>query len=90
MPNWRNTNWKSATNWSASESWLASQSRQVGQSPQQWDRTHHDRAWWRSHYNRFAVFGGGYYYWNTGYWYPAYGYDPYFSTYSYDAPIYRL
>jgi len=34
------------------------------------------------------LFGGGYYYWNSGYWYPAYGYDPYFSSYRYDAPIY--
>ena len=52
------------------------------------DRNHHRRDWWRSRYNRFALFGGGYYYLNSGYWYPAYGYDPYFSTYSYDAPIY--
>jgi Putative peptidoglycan binding domain len=53
-----------------------------------WDRTHRDRSWWRSHYSRFARFGGGYYYWNSGFWYPAYGYDPYFSTYQYDAPVY--
>lgn len=53
-----------------------------------WDRHHRNRSWWRSHYTRFAVFGGGYYYWNSGYWYPAYGYDPYFSNYVYDAPIY--
>jgi hypothetical protein len=53
-----------------------------------WDRSHRDRSWWRSNYTRFTLFGGGYYYWNQGYWYPAYGYDPYFSTYSYDAPLY--
>lgn len=53
-----------------------------------WHRGHHDRSWWTSRYSRFALFGGGYYYWNSGYWYPAYGYDPYFSTYTYDAPIY--
>ena len=53
-----------------------------------WHRQHQDRGWWRSHYNRFALFGGGYYYWDNNYWYPAYGYDPYFSTYAYDAPIY--
>lgn len=52
------------------------------------DRSRHDRSWWRSRYNRFALFAGGYYYWDGGYWYPAYGYDPYFSTYTYDAPIY--
>ncbi len=53
-----------------------------------WDRSHRNRRWWRDHFTRFALFGGGYYYWNSGYWYPAYGYDPYFSTYTYDAPIY--
>lgn len=48
----------------------------------------HDRGWWRSHYSRFALFGGGYYFWNNGYWYPAYGYDPVYTTYAYDEPIY--
>jgi hypothetical protein len=53
-----------------------------------WNRTRHDRHWYTSRYNRFARFGNGYYYWDAGFWYPAYGYDPYFSTYIYDAPIY--
>ena len=53
-----------------------------------WDRRRRDRGWWRSHYNRFALFGGGYYYLNSGYWYPAYGYDPSFNDYAYDAPLY--
>src|SRR5204862_3793335 len=48
---------------------------------------HHDRSWWRSRYSRIALFAGGYYFWNDGYWYPAYGYDPYYSTYTYDEPI---
>ena len=55
------------------------------------DRKHrrwHNREWWRRNYNRFVLFGGGYYYWNRGYWYPAYGYSPYYSTYTYHAPIY--
>jgi Putative peptidoglycan binding domain len=52
------------------------------------DRSHHDRGWWRSHFNRFVLFGGGYYYWNSGYWYPAYGYDDAYNSYSYDEPIY--
>lgn len=52
------------------------------------DRQHHHRNWWRSHYSRIALFGGGYYYWNNNYWYPAYGYDPYYRTYAYDEPIY--
>jgi hypothetical protein len=52
------------------------------------NRQHHHRDWWRSHYSRIALFAGGYYYWNNNYWYPAYGYDPYYSTYAYDEPIY--
>ena len=51
-------------------------------------RERRDRSWWRSNYSRFALFGGGYYYWDRGYWYPAYGYDPAYSTYIYDEPIY--
>ena len=53
-------------------------------------RHRHDRSWWRHHYSntRFVLFGGGYYFWNNGYWYPAYGYDPAYSTYAYDEPIY--
>ena len=53
-----------------------------------YQRQWHDRNWWRSHYNRIVfVNGGGWYYWNAGYWFPAWGYDPYF-TYAFDGPIY--
>ncbi|HSH38752.1 MAG TPA: peptidoglycan-binding domain-containing protein, partial [Chthoniobacterales bacterium] len=55
------------------------------------DRKHrrwHDREWYRRNYNRFVLFGGGYYYWNRGYWFPAYGYHPSYSSYVYNAPIY--
>ncbi len=62
--------------------------RHRGGKHRHWDRRHRNRSWWRNNYNRFALFGGGYYYWNSGYWYPAYGYDPYFSTYTYNAPLY--
>jgi Putative peptidoglycan binding domain len=48
----------------------------------------HDQGWYRSHYNRVELIGGGYYYWNNGYWYPAWGYDPSAAYYAYDAPIY--
>ena len=52
-------------------------------------RGHHDRNWWRRHYKtRFVLFGGGYYYWNLGYWYPAYGYSPFYNNYAYSEPIY--
>jgi putative peptidoglycan binding protein len=51
-------------------------------------RDRHDRDWWRSRFSRFALFGSGYYFWDNGYWYPAYGYDPGYDTYSYNEPIY--
>jgi len=48
----------------------------------------HDQGWYRSHFNRVELIGGGYYYWNNGYWYPAWGYDTSAQYYAYDAPIY--
>lgn len=48
----------------------------------------HDRYWYTSRYDRVVIVGGGYYYWDAGYWYPAWGYDPTFSFYVYDGPIY--
>jgi hypothetical protein len=47
----------------------------------------HERRWWNSHYNRVVFRFGGWYYWNSGYWYPAWGYDP-GAYYAYDGPIY--
>jgi hypothetical protein len=48
----------------------------------------HDRGWYHSHFTRVELIGGGYYYWNNGYWYPAWGYDSGNEYYAYDAPIY--
>jgi Putative peptidoglycan binding domain len=48
----------------------------------------HDRGWYHSRYNRVELVGGGYYFWNAGYWYPAWGYEPSNEYYAYDAPIY--
>jgi hypothetical protein len=50
-------------------------------------REWHDRSWWRSHYNRIIFVNGGWYYWNVGYWFPAWGYAP-SAYYAYDGPIY--
>jgi putative peptidoglycan binding protein len=50
-------------------------------------RQWHDRDWWRSHCDRIVFVSGGWYYWNAGYWFPAWGYDPY-ASYAYDGPIY--
>jgi len=48
----------------------------------------HDHDWWKQHYIVIVLVGGGYYYWNSGYWYPAWGYDPNYERYDYDGPIY--
>lgn len=48
----------------------------------------HDRDWWRHHHNRIVLIGGGWYFWDSGFWYPAWGYDPASSYYPYDGPIY--
>ena len=47
-----------------------------------------DQGWYRSRYSRVELIGGGYYYFNNGYWYPAWGYDPSAAYYAYDGPIY--
>jgi hypothetical protein len=52
-----------------------------------YNRQWHDRGWWRSHYNRIVFVNGGWWYWNAGYWFPAWGYAP-SVTYVYDGPIY--
>jgi hypothetical protein len=51
-------------------------------------RDQHDCNWWRNHCHTIILIGGGFYAWDLGYWYPAYGYDSYNSNYSYDGPIY--
>jgi hypothetical protein len=48
----------------------------------------HDSGWYRSNFARVELIGGGYYYFNSGYWYPAWGYDPAAQYYAYDGPIY--
>src|SRR5882724_3676639 len=50
-------------------------------------RQWHDRGWWRSHYDRIVFVNSGWYYWNAGYWFPAWGYAP-SAYYAYDGPIY--
>ena len=52
-----------------------------------YNRVWHDRSWWVSYYPNVTFVLGGWWYWNAGYWYPAWGYDPY-GWYSYDGPIY--
>jgi Putative peptidoglycan binding domain len=47
----------------------------------------HDRDWWTHNHSRIVFVFGGPYYWNSGYWFPAWGYDP-GAYYAYDGPIY--
>jgi hypothetical protein len=48
----------------------------------------HDRGWYHSHYTRVELISGGYYYFNNGYWFPAWGYSPSAEYYAYNGPIY--
>ena len=41
----------------------------------------HDHDWWKQHYVIIVLVGGGYYYQDSGYWYPAWGYDPNYQRY---------
>jgi hypothetical protein len=49
---------------------------------------HHDHDWWHNHCDAIIVWGGGWWGWYDGWWYPAWGYDPYYDYYAYDGPIY--
>ena len=43
--------------------------------------------WWSHHYSHITFVFGSPYYWDAGYWYPAWGYDP-GASYYFDGPIY--
>src|SRR6267154_1468777 len=48
----------------------------------------HNQGWWRSHHrNNITFVFGSPYYWNAGYWFPAWGYRPN-AYYAWDGPIY--
>jgi Putative peptidoglycan binding domain len=49
---------------------------------------HHNRDWWRHHCNVIVLVGWGYWGWDAGWWYPAWGYNPAYSAYAFDEPIY--
>jgi Putative peptidoglycan binding domain len=48
----------------------------------------HDAGWYHSHYPNVTLIAGGYYFFNAGYWYPAWGYNASAQYYAYDGPIY--
>lgn len=47
----------------------------------------HDHDWWHHHHNKIVFVFGGHYYWDNGYWFPAWGYAP-DAFYAYEGPIY--
>ena len=67
-----------------SENWRGAHYQVFRSYHPQW----HDHGWWHSHHNHILLIGGGWYYWNAGYWYPAWGYDNSAAYYPYDGPIY--
>jgi hypothetical protein len=58
------------------------------EASRRYSHARHDRTWWRNHYSNLVQVDGGYYYWDSGYWYPAWGYDASYDSYPYDGPIY--
>jgi len=48
----------------------------------------HDAGWYHSHFGNVVLIAGGYYFFNNGYWFPAWGYNPSSQYYAYDGPIY--
>jgi Putative peptidoglycan binding domain len=68
----------------AAQNWNGTQYNAFRSYQSQW----HDQGWWRSNYDNLSLIGGGWYYWNSGYWYPAWGYDTAAAYYPYDGPVY--
>jgi hypothetical protein len=75
--------YRSGSRIEGSRTWQGSRYSAFRDYNSQW----HDRYWWRRHHSRIVFVFGSPYYWNSGYWYPAWGYDPY-ASYYYDGPIY--
>jgi len=83
-PNVASVKFKQNNHIEGSENWKGEKYRAFSNYNAQW----HDQGWWHQHYNRVILISGGYYFWNSGFWYPAWGYDSAYSYYPYDGPIY--
>jgi hypothetical protein len=67
-----------------SQNWQGRQYTVFRNYKSQW----HDQNWWHNRYRNNIVFVfGAPYYWNSGYWFPAWGYYPN-AYYAWDGPIY--
>ena len=51
-------------------------------------RHHHDHNWWHQHCDAVVLVDWGFWGWNDGWWYPAWGYDANYSYCGSDGPIY--
>ena len=51
-------------------------------------RHHHGHNWWHNHCGAIIFWDWGWWGWWDGWWYPAWGYDPYYQSYEYGEPIY--
>jgi hypothetical protein len=67
-----------------SEQWQGTQYEVFRSYHPEW----HDAGWYHSHYGKVVLIAGGYYFFNNGYWFPAWGYNPSAQYYAYDGPIY--
>jgi putative peptidoglycan binding protein len=68
----------------AAQNWNGAQYDAFRSYQPQW----HDQSWWSSRYATLSLISGGWYFWDAGYWYPAWGYDEAAAYYPYDGPIY--
>src|SRR5947208_4452900 len=66
-----------------SQNWQGQQSTVFRNYKSEW----HDQNWWHSHHSNIVFVFGAPYYWNAGYWFPAWGYNPN-AYYAWDGPIY--
>lgn len=88
VQNGRNLNNRGSANWQQHGTHANYRVRNSREVFRNYRPIRHDRIWYTSRYDRVVIVGGGYYYWDAGYWYPAWGYDPSVSFYVYDGPIY--
>jgi hypothetical protein len=66
-----------------SQNWQGQQYAVFRNYKEEW----HDKSWWQNHHNRIVFVFGAPYYWNAGYWFPAWGYNP-SAYYAWSGPIY--
>ena len=66
-----------------SQNWQGNQYAAFRNYKSEW----HDQNWWHNHHNRIVFVFGAPYFWNAGYWFPAWEYNPN-AYYAWDGPIY--